>query len=109
MGPRSVTTGLGRDCRHGHRHSFRSSSRHGTRSAWSRALSHSPSHAIYHLSETGRKASLLAGGDGRGLQRLSVQVPTTRLHLVAVDVNGVARLKLQPRFELTRGPARRAA
>jgi hypothetical protein len=57
--------------------------------------------AIYHLSETGRKASLLAGGDGRALQRLSVQVPTTRLHLVAVDVNGVARLKLQPRFELT--------
>ena len=57
--------------------------------------------AIYHLSEAGRKASLLAGGDGRGLQRLSVQVPTTRLHLVAVDVNGVARLKLQPRFELT--------
>jgi hypothetical protein len=59
--------------------------------------------AIYHLSETGRKASLLAGGDGRGLQRLSVQVPATRLHLVTVDVNGVARLKLQPRFELTEG------
>ena len=57
--------------------------------------------ATYHLSETGRKASLLAGGDGRGLQRLSVQVPTTRLHLVAVYVNGGARLKLQPRFELT--------
>ena len=57
--------------------------------------------AVYNLSETGRKASLLAGGDGRGRQQLSVQVPTTRLHLVAVDVNGVARLKLQPRFELT--------
>lgn len=56
--------------------------------------------AVYNLSETGRKASLLAGGDGRGRQQLSVQVPTTRLHLVAVDVNGVARLKLQPRFEL---------
>ena len=56
--------------------------------------------ATYHLSETGRKASLLAGGDGRGRQQLSVQVPRTRLHLVAVDVNGVARLKLQPRFEL---------
>ena len=56
--------------------------------------------AIYNLSEAGRKASLLAGGDGRGRQQLSVQVPTTRLHLVAVDVNGVARLKLQPRFEL---------
>jgi hypothetical protein len=59
--------------------------------------------AIYHLSEAGRKASLLAGGDGRGLQRLSLEVPTTRLHLVAVDVNGVARLKLQPRFELVDG------
>lgn len=56
--------------------------------------------AVYNLSEAGRKASLLAGGDGRGRQQLSVQVPTTRLHLVAVDVNGVARLKLQPRFEL---------
>ena len=30
-------------------------------------------------------------------------VPTTRLHLVAVDVNGVARLKLQPRFERVDG------
>ena len=57
--------------------------------------------ATYHLSEAGRKASLLAGGDGRALQRLSVPVPTTRLHLVAVDVDGVARLRLQPRFELT--------
>lgn len=56
--------------------------------------------ALYKLSEAGRKASLLAGGDGRALQQLSVQVPTTRLHLVAVDINGVARLKLQPRFEL---------
>lgn len=57
--------------------------------------------AVYQLSETGRKASLLAGGDGRARQQLSVQVPTMRLHLVAVDINGVARLKLQPRFELT--------
>ena len=56
--------------------------------------------AMYHLSEAGRKASLLSGGDGRARQQLSVQVPTTRLHLVAVDINGVARLKLQPRFEL---------
>lgn len=55
--------------------------------------------ASYNLPEAGRKASLLAGGDGRGRQQLSVQVPTTRLHLVAADVNGVARLKLQPRFE----------
>jgi hypothetical protein len=56
--------------------------------------------ATYHLSETGRKASLLAGGDGRARQQLLLQVPATRLHLVAVDVNGVARLKLQPRFEV---------
>ena len=55
--------------------------------------------AIYTLSEAGRKASLLAGGDGRALQRVTLQVPPTRLHLVSVDANGVARLKLQPRFE----------
>lgn len=56
--------------------------------------------ATYTLSEAGRKASLLAGGDGRSHQRLTLQVPTARLHLVAVDANGIARLKLQPRFEL---------
>ncbi len=56
---------------------------------------------IYQLSEAGRKVSLLAGGDGRAMQRLAVDVPATRLHLVSVDANGVARLKLQPRFELT--------
>jgi hypothetical protein len=55
--------------------------------------------AVYGLSETGRKASLIAGGDGRAHQRLSVQVPPARLHLVSVDANGIARLKLQPRFE----------
>ena len=42
--------------------------------------------AVYHLSEAGRKASLLAGGDGAGIQRLTVQVPATRLHLVSVGV-----------------------
>lgn len=57
--------------------------------------------AIYTLSEAGRKASLLAGGNGHATQRLTVQVPATRLHLVSVDAQGVARLKLQPRFELT--------
>src|SRR5688500_4540539 len=57
--------------------------------------------ATYLLSEAGRKASLLPGGDGRALQQLTIQVPVTRLHLVSVDVNGVARLKLQPRFEQT--------
>lgn len=55
--------------------------------------------ATYLLSEDGRKASLLAGGDGRAVQQLSIQVPTNRLHLVSVDDEGVARLKLQPRFD----------
>jgi len=54
----------------------------------------------YGLSEEGRKTSLLAGGDGRAVQELIVQVPANRLHLVSVDVNGVARLKLRPRFEM---------
>jgi hypothetical protein len=56
--------------------------------------------ATYLLSEEGRKASLLAGGDGRAVQILTVNVPTTRLHLVSVDAEGVARLKLRPRYEL---------
>ena len=56
---------------------------------------------VYGLSEPGRKASLLGGGDGRARQELSLQVPSARLHLVAVDPSGVARLKLQPRYELT--------
>jgi len=55
---------------------------------------------VYELSEAGRKASLLAGGDGRAVQQLQVQVPTSRLHLVTVDPKGVAKLKLRPRFEL---------
>lgn len=54
---------------------------------------------VYHLSEAGRKASLLAGGDGKGVQRLTVQVPSSRLHLVTVGMSGQARLKLQPHFE----------
>src|SRR6478752_1193905 len=54
--------------------------------------------ATYILTEEGRKASLLAGGNGRAVQ--TVEVPTSRLHLVSVDDNGVARLKLRPRFEL---------
>lgn len=56
--------------------------------------------AVYHLSETGRKASLLQGGDGHTVQRLQVSVPSNRLHLVAVNARGEARLKLSPRFEL---------
>ena len=59
--------------------------------------------AVYHLSEAGRKASLLAGGDGKAVQRLTLQVPATRLHLVVGRPNGVARLKLQPRFERVDG------
>src|SRR5262245_58866685 len=53
----------------------------------------------YLLSEDGQKASLLMGGDGRAVQQLSVNVPTNRLHLVSVDADGVARLKLRPRYE----------
>lgn len=52
----------------------------------------------YLLSEEGRKASLLAGGDGRAVQRLTIQVPSNRLHLVTVDSDGVARLKLRPQY-----------
>ena len=56
--------------------------------------------ASYLLSEDGRKASLLSGGDGRSVQQISVQVPSNRLHLVSVDRQGVARLTLRPRFEM---------
>src|ERR1700674_667339 len=55
--------------------------------------------ATYLLSEEGRKASLLAGGDGRAVQEITCTVPANRLHLVAVDGQGIARLKLRPRFE----------
>jgi hypothetical protein len=55
--------------------------------------------ATYVLSEDGRKASLLAGGNGRAVQELSIDVPANRLHLVSVDDQGVARLKLQPRYD----------
>ena len=56
--------------------------------------------AVYHLSEAGRKASLLAGGDGHAAQRITVDVPANRLHLVTVNGHGVARLKLRPRYQL---------
>ena len=48
--------------------------------------------ASYLLSEDGRKASLLSGGDGRSLQQITLQVPSHRLHLVSVDRQEVARL-----------------
>jgi len=60
----------------------------------------------YLLSEEGRKASLLAGGDGRARQDLTVHVPAHRLHLVTVDLEGVARLKLRPRYEQLDGEPR---
>lgn len=56
--------------------------------------------ATFTLSEAGRKASLLAGKDGKALQSLTLDVPAGRLHLVSVDRQGVARLRLRPRFEL---------
>ena len=56
--------------------------------------------AVYHLSEAGRKASLLAGGDGHTVQRITVEVPANRLHLVSVNGHGITRLKLRPRYEL---------
>ena len=59
-----------------------------------------PVSVSYLLSEDGRKASLVTGGNGHEVQQLIVQVPANRLHLVAVDKQGIARLKLQPRFEL---------
>ncbi|MEZ5289864.1 MAG: hypothetical protein R2745_02165 [Vicinamibacterales bacterium] len=52
------------------------------------------------LSEDGRKAALLEGRDGRAVQSVTLQVPASRLHLVSVDREGVARLRLRPRFEL---------
>lgn len=55
--------------------------------------------ASYVLSEDGRKASLLAGGNGHAMQEIALQVPANRLHLVSVDKQGTARLKLRPRFE----------
>ena len=56
--------------------------------------------ATYRLSEQGRKASLLAGGNGRGVQEVPVTVPVSRMHLVSVDAEGQARVRLQPRFFL---------
>jgi hypothetical protein len=59
-----------------------------------------PIRATYHLSDEGRKASLLAGGDGHAVQRIVIEIPQNRLHLVTVSDKGVARLKLRPRYEL---------
>lgn len=56
--------------------------------------------ASFRLSEPGRKASLLAGGNGKQGQTLTLSVPTTRLHLVQVDGDGTARLRLRPQFQV---------
>jgi hypothetical protein len=56
--------------------------------------------ATYQLSEDGRKACLLAGGDGRAVQKVTMDVPASRLHLVTVDAEGVARLKLRPHYHV---------
>ena len=55
--------------------------------------------ATFLLSEEGRKASLLEGGNGRAAQEIIVEIPANRLHLVSVDGNGIARLKLRPRYQ----------
>ncbi len=58
-----------------------------------------PVTAVFRLSEAGRKASLLTGGNGRRRQQMVFQIPVTRMHLVHVNDGGTARLKLRPRFE----------
>lgn len=56
--------------------------------------------ALFRLSQAGRRASLLTGGNGRRKQRLVFRMPATRMHLVHVDDGGTAFLKLRPRFEM---------
>lgn len=54
----------------------------------------------YRLSEAGRKASLLSGGDGRARQSTTLRLPASRLHLVQVEPDGTARLKMRPQYRL---------
>ena len=56
--------------------------------------------AVFRLSEAGRRASLLVGGNGRRRQRMVFRMPASRMHLVHVDHGGTAFLKLRPRFEM---------
>lgn len=56
--------------------------------------------ALFRLSEAGRRASLLTGGNGRRKQRLVFRMPASRMHLVHVDHSGTAFLKLRPRYEM---------
>ena len=69
--------------------------------------------AEYRLTEAGRKASLLHGGNGQARQQVTLTLPATRLHLVQVAKDGTAALKLRPQFKLNAEqrphPDRRAA
>lgn len=56
--------------------------------------------AEFRLTEAGRKASLLCGGNGQARQRVTLTLPATRLHLVQVAKDGTATLKLRPQFKL---------
>jgi len=56
--------------------------------------------AEYRLSPAGRKAAFVNGANCRSLQRVTLAVPVTRLHLVHVERDGTARLKLVPRYAL---------
>jgi len=56
--------------------------------------------ATYRLSEEGRKLSLISGGDGRAVQQLTIAVPASRLHLVSVNADGVAMLRLSPQYRM---------
>jgi hypothetical protein len=77
-------------------HDVRSEPSREPRATTARTL---PVTAMYWLSESGRKAALLAGQDGRAKQAITIDVPLARLHLVSVDDAGIARLKLRPRYE----------
>ena len=46
---------------------------------------------FYSLSEAGRKASLLAGGDGREQQTISGELTADNIDLFAIDDGGIAR------------------
>ena len=56
--------------------------------------------AVFRLSVSGRRASLLNGGNGRRRQKLVFKIPATRAHLLHVDDSGTAWLKLRPRYEV---------
>jgi hypothetical protein len=49
----------------------------------------------YVLSQAGQRASLLAGGDGRALQRLELEVGAADLELFTVSAEGAPHLKLR--------------